>query len=97
MLYVNYHTQLGRTLLMFLANPSRIVSEYIFVSPGNPKILNLQCVFPHGMQNVHVCEGAGGGGGEAMLRPSYRLLPTIRLPFSLSVVSLVCVCFSSLF
>ena len=56
MLYVNYHTQLGRTLLMFLANPSRIVSEYIFVSPGNP---NLQCVFPHGMQNVHVCEGGG--------------------------------------
>ena len=89
MLYVNYHTQLGRTLLMFLANPSRIVSEYIFVSPGKPKILNLQCVFPHGMQNVHVCEGGGGGGGEAMLRFSYRLLPTIRLPFSLSLECLL--------
>ena len=58
MLYVNYHTQLGHTLLMFLANPSRIVSEYIFVSPRKHK--NLQCVFPHGMQNVHVCEGGGG-------------------------------------
>ena len=82
MLYVNYHTQLGRTLLMFLVNPSRIVSEYIFVSPGNSKISNAFFLM---VCRMCMCVR----GGEAMLRFSYRLLPTIRLPFSLS---LLCVC-----
>ena len=82
MLYVNYHTQLGHTLLMFLANPSRIVSEYIFVSPGNPKISNAFFLMV-----CRMCMCVRGGGGEAMLRFSYRLLPTICLPFSL-----LCVC-----